>query len=199
MNPYLKYAVKVLKSIAAIDLRVIATALVCVSILHICATLASPYLVDSTAFLRLKPMLPLNTMKILPPIQPSSQPLPFLSADVRYAMCRFSAHDTPVTVTAVLPDKGWTLAIHTPQGDNIYTATGTAARETRLTLRLVASKTSFTGLTPESRGRIAKGEPIQIVESREGIAILRAPDTGAAYARRTTLAIRRAKCFPSKQ
>ncbi len=199
MNVYLKHALTWIKSLASIDMRLVATTLVSIGILHICATLASPHLVEKTAYSRLKATLPINKMKILPPIKPDAQPLPFLSADVRYAMCLFSAKAGPITITAELPDRGWTLSIHTPQGDNIYTATGNTARSSQITLQIVASMSSFSGLTPQSLGLTLSEDPVQTVEAKKGIAILRAPDRGEAYSRNTILAMRKAKCFYAKQ
>jgi len=199
MNVYMHKALAWIKSLASINIRVVATAIVAIGILHICTTLASPFLVEKTAYGRMEKQLPLNEMKILPPVTPTSQPLPFLSADVRYAMCRFSSTQGPITITAFLPDKGWTLSIHTPKGDNIYTATGNSSHTSLITLKLVASSNSFSGLTPQSLGLSLKEDPIQVLEAKNGIAVVRAPDRGEAYIRNTILAMRRAKCFHAKQ
>jgi len=199
MNIYMRQVLAWIKSLASINLHVVATAIVSIGILHICATLASPFLVEKSAYVRMKKQLPINEMKILPPVTPTSQPLPFLSADVRYAMCRFSSTEGPITITASLPDKGWTLSIHTPKGDNIYTATGYSSHTTLITLKIVASSNSFSGLTPQSLGLSNKEDPIQILEAKKGFAVLRAPDRGEAYIRETILAMRRAKCFHAKQ
>ncbi len=95
-------------------------------ILHICATLAAPYLTAASAFSRLAPALPVNKMLVLREIAPGAEPLPFLSPDARYAMCHFDAANGPVTVSATLPpDPGWMLAVITPKGDNIYATAST--------------------------------------------------------------------------
>lgn len=196
LKPMLARLYALLRFILAIDPRVIATALVSVGILHICATLASPHFVESSAYRQLSKVIPLHKMKILDPIRPDKQPLPYLSPDARYAMCRFDSTGGPVSLGAYLPEKGWTFSIHNPQGDNIYTATGRDARETTITVKVVASTNSFSGLTPQSKGLTTSREPIQIVEARTGIAIVRAPDRGEAYLRPLILALRKTTCKP---
>ena len=199
MNDILKRVQSIAKSLLSTDIRVVAATLVSIGILHICATLAAPHLVESSAFHRLEPALPLHKMKILREIDAETQPIPFLSPDVRYAMCRFDSTQGTITIEATLPNKGWTLSIHTPQGDNIYTATGQDARETQVALKVVASVNSFSGLTPQSLGRSLSAEPQETIEARTGLAILRAPDRGKSYERNTILTMRHAKCYSSKK
>ena len=58
-------------------------------ILHISYVLAAPHLSGGTAWRQLGSQLPVNQMKVLAPIRPGAQPLPFMAPDVRYAMCRY--------------------------------------------------------------------------------------------------------------
>src|SRR5690606_20344600 len=129
------------------NLRIVLAALCAMGILHILTTLTVPLFSVTTAFARLEPLLPVNEMKILPPVTPDAQPLPFLTPDVRYAMCRYDSTGGPVRVTAVLPGRGWSLALHTPSGENVYAATGRDDRSTTLHLRIVPAEERFFGLS----------------------------------------------------
>lgn len=174
-------AFKWLTRIGPPNLRIALAALCAMGILHICATLTAPLFSVTTAFARLEPLLPVNEMKILPPITPDAQPLPFLTPDVRYAMCRYDSTGGPVTVTAVLPGRGWSLALHTPDGNNVYAATGRDDRSTVMRLRIVPAEERFFGLSPEAQGMTRPTARTQTVESTRGVAIIRAPDKGQAY------------------
>lgn len=175
-------------------LRIVLAALCAMGILHICATLTVPLFSVTTAFARLEPLLPVNEMKILPPVTPDAQPLPFLTPDVRYAMCRYDSTGGPVTVTAILPGRGWSLALHTPNGDNVYAATGRDDQSTTLRLRIVPAEERFFGLSPEAQGIARPTSRMQTVESTRGIAIIRAPDKGQSYQRIIEADLHQADC-----
>jgi uncharacterized membrane protein len=164
-------------------------------ILHICATLAAPYLTAASAFSRLAPALPVNKMQVLHNIAPGSEPLPFLSPHARYAMCRFDATNGPVSVAATLPpDPGWMLAVITPQGDNIYAAASVPGRETPITLVLVPSEKHFLGVTPEARGIARDVQPPVAIAATRGIVVVRGPDKGLAYRSEVERNLRQAAC-----
>jgi uncharacterized membrane protein len=188
------HAIKWLARIRPPNLRIALAALCAMGILHICATLTAPLFSVTTAFARLEPLLPVNEMKILPPVTPEAQPLPFLTPDVRYAMCRYDSTGGPVTVTAVLPGRGWSLALHTPNGDNVYAATGRDDRSTTLRLRIVPTEDRFFGLSPEAQGMARPTARTQTVASTRGVAIIRAPDKGQAYQRIIEADLLRAHC-----
>ena len=78
-------------------------------ILHILATLAVPFFTTTTAFATLRGSLPANRMVLLPPPAPGKQPLPFLTPDSLYAMCRFDVSVDSLAVTAAVAHPGWTL------------------------------------------------------------------------------------------
>lgn len=187
---------RILGLIGKIELRVIIAALVAIGILHICATLAAPYLAVAPAYSRLRPVLPVNTMTVLPPVTAANQPLPFAGPDSRYAMCRFETASNPVTLTATLPDVGWTLAIYTPAGENIYVASGQSGQRTDIAIKLVPSGELFGGLTPESRGLApAQQQPLSFA-ARRGLAVVRAPDRGYGYREQTEQVLKLATCEP---
>jgi len=164
-------------------------------ILHICATLAAPYLTADSAYARLAPALPVNKMQVLGEITPGSEPLPFLSPDARYALCRFDTSAGPVTVTATLPpDPGWMLAVMSPQGDNLYASASTPGRTTPIALALVPSEDHFLGVTPEARGITRDADPPVALAAKHGIIVVHAPDRGISYRRDTEASLRLARC-----
>ncbi len=175
--------------------QLIIAAPIAAGILHICATLAAPYLTAASAFSRLAPALPVNKMQVLHPISPGTEPLPFLSPHARYAMCRFDSSGGPVSVTATLPpDPGWMLAVISPQGDNVYAAASTPGRETPITLVLVPSENHFLGVTPEARGIARDAQPPAVIAATRGIVVVRGPDKGIAYRGEVERDLRKAAC-----
>ena len=91
---------KIAEVLSRANWQLILAARVAAGILHICATLASPYLTAASAYSRLAPGLPVNRMQILSVAAPGAEPVPFMSPDARYAMCRFDATGGPVSVAA---------------------------------------------------------------------------------------------------
>ena len=199
-HPLLEKAAPILKWLGGIriNLRLALAAICAIGILHVCATLAAPMLMMRSAFDRLSPQLPINETVVFPPVTPGSQPIPFMTPDVRYAMCRYDTTDAPVIVTAELPDLGWSLALHTPDGDNIYAATGVDVRRTNLRIRILPANERFMGLTPEALGMSNTPEKPQTLRSARGIVALRAPDKGRAYRPSTEAALRRFRCSAQK-
>ncbi len=175
--------------------QLIIAAPIAAGILHICATLAAPYLTAASAFTRLAPALPVNKMLVLHDIAPGAEPLPFLSPHARYAMCLFDSTKGPVSVSATLPpDPGWMLAVITPQGDNVYAAASSPGRETPITLVLVPSESHFLGVTPEARGIARDQQPPAAIAAKHGIVVLRGPDRGLAYHSEVEKSLKQAAC-----
>jgi uncharacterized membrane protein len=187
----LSYALDLLQKI---NWRVIAAALFAVGILHILATLAAPELAASRAYDRLAGKLPLNTMQLLPPITPSTQPLPFLSPDARYALCRFDTGNGAVSVTASLPGPGWILALYSTQGDNFFASVAQPGRRTEVSLLLVPVEERFNLLAPKSLDAGNEKDATLTVAAQTGLAVLRAPDQGQAYGARNLAELGRARC-----
>lgn len=192
-----------------INVPLIAAALFASAILHILATFATPLLTPTSAYDRLASALPLNTMQVLPEIAPGSQPLPFLSPDARYAMCRFDTKDGAVTLSAVLPEPGWTLQLYSPKGEAFFTSVGTPQRPTDVSLRIVpghdawqlgARPTGFaTGLMGRRTATVAVAQEATLtIPANEGIAVLRAPDRGESYRNRSAADLSRAVCAAHK-
>lgn len=175
--------------------QLIIAAPVAAGVLHICATLAAPYLTAASAYSRLAPGLPVNRMQLLNVSAPGTEPLPFLSPDARYAMCRFDSSGGPVTISSTLPpDIGWTLTVMTPQGDNIYATASVPARPTPVSLVLVPSDEAFLGVTPEARGIARDAQPPTVVSARRGIVVVRGPDKGFSYQRHVEAVLKDAHC-----
>lgn len=176
-----------------LSFAMLATAIVTGAVLHIVTTFAIPAINSGSAFDRVKFQLDLNTMKVLQPDTTGAMPLPFLSPDMRYAFCRYDISSGPVTVSAVLPDIGWSLALYTPQGDNFYAVPGQDGRAVEIVFNI--SPASDRLLIPVPGQRRADVDAAQVTSpSREGLVVIRAPNKGAAAAPMTDAALRRATC-----
>jgi uncharacterized membrane protein len=176
---------------------VVLSALVAATILHILATLAAPRLAPSPAYRRLAELLPPNTMQVLAPIAPGAQPLPFMAADARYAVCRFDTTKGGVRINAGLPGAGWSLTLYTDKGDSIYTAVAQPGRRTDVALQLSTADERFAGLTPEAAGGEVKLDRSLSLTAKRGLAILRAPDQGLAYRAANEAELKRSVCAVS--
>lgn len=175
--------------------QLILAAPVAAGILHICATLAAPYLTAASAYSRLAPGLPVNRMQLLNVSAPGAEPLPFLAPDARYAMCSFDTSAGPVTVASTLPpDIGWTLTVVNPQGDNIYAAASVPQRPTPIQLALVPSEDAFLGVTPEARGIARDAQQPTVVSATRGIVVVRGPDKGFSYQHHVEAVLKDARC-----
>lgn len=175
-------------------LRALLMALMAAAALHIIVTLAAPMMTGASAYTRLSAQLPLHVMKVLPPLSPENQPLPFLGADARYAMCRFDTAKGVVAVSARLPEAGWTLSVFSSSGDNVYVAAGDAGQTPEIALLLVPSDDRFMGLTPEAGGSAAGQQGALKLAARKGLIVVRAPDRGVAYRRAAEAELARATC-----
>jgi uncharacterized membrane protein len=173
------------------------TALVAVvagGLIHIAATLVVPQFATASAFQRLSDALPLNRMRVLPPVDAAAQPLPYLGPDVRLAVCRYDVGDDPVTLSFALPDKGWTLGLYTTWGDNFYVLPAQDNRSGELTLTLVPpGERSFSLLTLGGRATITSISQIEVPETR-GFAVIRAPVRGRAFAAEIETTLKKADC-----
>lgn len=175
--------------------QLILAAPVAAGILHICATLAAPYLTAASAYSRLAPALPVNRMQVLNASAPGAEPLPFMSPDARYAMCRFDTSGGPVSVASTLPpDLGWTLTVMNPQGDSLYAAASVPSRPTPIQIAIVPSEDAFLGVTPEARGIARDAQQPTAVAATRGIVIVRGPDKGFSYQRHVDAVLKDARC-----
>jgi uncharacterized membrane protein len=167
-------------------------------VIHISATLALPVLGRGTAFQRVRDLLPVNRMVILPAPAPGKQLLPFMLPDALYAMCRFDLSADPVTVTAALAEPGWALSLHTPQGDNFYVMPAQQLRRSEVSLVIVPGGDRLSDAGPQTR-RTASLETHIASPTDEGLIVVRAPLKGLAWRAATEAALRRAHCAPAKR
>lgn len=178
-----------------LNIGVVLAALLAATILHVLTTLAAPRLAPAPAYSRLAGALPANSMQVLPPIAPGMQPLPFMGADARYAICRFDATRGAVTITASLLGAGWSLSLYSEKGDSIYTSVAQPGRRTDVNLQISTVDDRFTGLTPEASGLdVTRDNSSLSISAKRGLAVLRAPDQGLAYGALNEVALKRSAC-----
>lgn len=182
--------------LSTVKWQIAAVALVCGGIVHIVATLLVPQLATGNAVQRLFVNMPVNRMQILPATTPASQPLPFMSPDTRYAVCRFDVGGGPIVVSALLADTGWSLALYTPDGDNFYAVPAPDARRADVSFVLVPPVERPTlGFLHLGRVSAADASASEIaVPQREGLAVVRASLRGQAYAAEVEAQLGRASC-----
>ncbi len=166
---------------------------VAAAIVHLIATFMAMSDTRTSAYQRLS-SLPVNSMKLQPPLTPGQQLLPFLAPDARYAICRFSALKAPVEVTAVLPGLGWTLGVYHPDGSTGYFAAGASGHPTTVALTVLPGDDRFLGLSPQALGKPAGAAAQVTVTAKEGLVVVRAPDTGASYRQIEEAALAKAVC-----
>lgn len=177
-------------------LRFLALLAAIAGIVHIVSAFASMNDRSRDAYARLAPDLKANTMTLMPPVRPGAQYLPFLSTDARYALCRFDTTNGPVSVTAQLPDLGWTIGIYRRDGSAAYFAAASEGRTTNISLTLMPGDDRFTGLTPEALGKADASASPLTVSARQGLVVVRAPDKGLAYAAQAETGLTQADCAP---
>ena len=167
-------------------------------VLHILATLAVPFFGASTAFAKLREALPANRMVVMAPPAPGKQALPFLTPDALYAMCRFDVSVDSLAVTAAVAHAGWTLSMHTPQGDNFYVMPAQQLRRADVSLVVVPAASTLSEFSSTPR-RISATDSQIPSPSSEGLVIVRAPLKGLAWRAEAEAILRRATCTPIKR
>ena len=166
---------------------------------HIVSTLRAMSDTSRSAYSLLASQLPANAMVVLPAIKTGRQFLPFMSPDARYALCRFDTSKGPVSVSAELPDRGWTIGVFRRDGSSAYFAAAPVGRVTHMALMLVPDDDRFMGLTPEARGHMNTGDAPLTVAARQGLVIVRAPDKGLSYTSISEAGLAKASCAPKPQ
>ena len=167
-------------------------------IIHITATMAVPLVSSGHALARLRDTLPANRMVLLPPPAPGKQPLPFLAPDALYAMCRYDITVDSLIVTAAMAQAGWTLSLHTPQGDNFFVMPAQETRRGDVSLTVVPSAERLGEFVATPR-RVSAQETLVASPSWEGLVVVRAPLRGLAWRAETEALLRRATCTPVKR
>lgn len=171
--------------------------LVAAGVVHIVATLIVPKLATGSAWHRIGASLPANRMIILPPATSDKQILPFIGPDVRLAVCRYDVSSGPVYISAVLPDKGWTLGLYTPAGDNFYAIPAQDFRRAEVRFVLSPPADRFLGLFDWGRQPDTSAGHIA-VPATQGMVMVRAPMRGRAYTSEIEAVLARAQCVPQR-
>jgi uncharacterized membrane protein len=180
-------------SLPRLSLHLILVAIVTSGIVHITSTLAIPYMGSETGYERLSANLPLNTMRILPRTTPGNEMLPFNDPEQQLAVCRFDLSAGLVTVTAMLPDPGWSLAIYSSHGDNYYTVAAVGLRQPEVTLVLEPTRATLLNLF--GIGSAPNFDPSRIqAPDTQGLVVIRAPRKGLAFDHRNAAMLARASC-----
>lgn len=178
------------------NLRLLAILVLAAGAIHIVTSLRAMNDTSHAAYSVLAPQLPANMMMVMPPVRPGQQLLPFMSADARYAFCRFDTRAGPVSVNAELPDHGWTVGIFHRDGSSAYFAAAPSGRVATIALTIVPADDRFLGLTPEARGKINAGQAPLTVTAKDGLIVVRAPDKGLAYRNESEAALAKVSCAP---
>lgn len=177
-----------------LDWRVVGAALACAGILHVCTALVAASLVTDTAYKRLGKGLPVNEVRILAPITPDNQPLPFMAPDARYGICRYDTKKGPVHLTATLPEPGWAIALYDEDGVNYFTAVAGVDRARQIDVLLIPHVTG--GLVQPNRtaetGAVSRSQ-LRIHAAR-GLALIRAPDNGTSFQTKNKALLKLARC-----
>ena len=138
-------------------------------------------------------------MVFLPPPAPGKQPLPFLTPDALYAMCRFDVSVDSLAVTAAVAHPGWTLSMHTPAGRQLLRHAGPAAAPRRGVPDWWCRRpTTFSEFASTPR-RISATESQIPSPTYEGLVMVRAPLKGLAWRAEAEALLKRASCTPVKR
>ncbi len=167
--------------------------LVCGGIIHIISTLVVPQFATASGVKRLADKLPVNRMVVLDRASVENQIVPFVGPDLRLAVCRFDVANGPVNVSAMLPDKGWSLGIYTMQGDNFYVVPATDFRRSEVSFQIMPPVEKVLGFFNFGRSVEASASQVQVAQP-DGLIVLRAPVRGRAYLAETEAYLQRAQC-----
>lgn len=187
----------ILRLCRAVNLRIVLLALVSGGLIHIVVTLMMPRFATANGVQRLSNDLPTNKLVLLPAGAAATQNVPFVSSSQRLAVCRYDVSEGPVEVTAVLPDRGWSLGLYTLEGDNFHVLTSQGGRQAQqVTFRLVAAAERSFGVFQLARAPVDRNASQVTVPQPRGLLVIRAPLMGRAYAGETEALLARASCDP---
>lgn len=179
--------------LAADVLRIATAAFLMGAILHLCTTFVLARIGATQPFSKVVKALPINEVRLLPPVTPKTQVLPFEAADVITTACAFDASQGPVLVRAVLAGAGWTLALYSPTGTNFYSIAGQDGRRTEIALMLVPAGDEFVPMPRDPTGQQQRIEQVTL-PAKAGLMLLRAPLPGQAWRREIETDLKLASC-----
>lgn len=178
--------------------RLLLAALTAAGIVHICTTLATVHYGEVAGYTLLAAQSPANQINYLPEVTPQNQSLPFLMPDTRYAVCRFDASNSTVHIRAELPEPGWSLSMHAPNGDNFLFVAGTIDRTTKINIVVNPRDPKFEAKTlaelPEK-----KKSPVITIKREHGIAIFKAPINALAFRRLADEQLNLFECYEERR
>jgi len=162
------------------------------AIVHICAVMAAPMVYRGDAYSRLARSLPMNSFVLIPQAQWNAQILPFQMPDARYSICRFDINNGPLSIKAVLPEPGWTLALYGQSGEGFY-AIPASERKTALNVMLLPPGEHFLGFVNEARNQDSELSQIT-APGRRGLAVIRAPLKGRSFSAQIERDLAQSEC-----
>lgn len=183
--------------IRRVSWRTVAGALLLGGAIHICAVLAVPMMGPGNAFLKMREALPANRAVLLPLPAPGNQLVPFMTPDALYVFCRYDISVDSLRVTTALSEPGWTLSLHTPQGDNFYVMPA-QQRRTDISFVIVPGVDRLLDGPPISN-RLGSAETQVASPTLDGVVMVRAPLKGLAWRAETEAALARTSCSTVKR
>ncbi len=170
-------------------------------IIHITVIMSLPYLSDHDAWHRLNSKnqlnLPTNRLVAFTSSSSNPMPLPYMTTDIRYAVCLYDLSQGDLLIQADLLDDYWSIAIYTRYGQNYYMINGSDIRRSQVELLLTAktkSKGVFLGTAP-SKNEETGDDLIKVnALDKQGIIMIRAPLLGDAFAERAEQSLKNASC-----
>lgn len=161
-------------------------------VIHIAAILGLPYLGERDAWARLAALSSENQVYVLPPGEHDA-PLPLMAPDIGYAFCRFDLTNKNVLVKAEFPERTWSAAVYTRQGENFYLISGADAKRKDLRL-LIVPRARLPEEASTEKSEEGDEQNIVIAPAATGIVLIRAPIRGAAYKQRVLDVLRNVSC-----
>ncbi len=177
---------------------VVLLTLVLAALIHIVAVLSLPVLAPQTAWNRLLPLGPANTIVMLPEPTPKQATFPMMAPDIRYAFCRYDLSKGPIRLSTTLQNRLLMIALYTPEGKNFYAVTGADTSRPKLTLVIA---TADQNVIEESLDAPEDADKVAVVRAPtdRGIALIRAPLTGPSFSGRAETALKKTTCGLDKK
>ena len=171
----------------------LAAALLTGLLLHIATVLTVSFAMPHRGMLEANKLGPVNTLKVLPAATPGGLPLPFMTADSRYAVCRFDTRKGPVAIHASLGDDDWTIALYSPAGDNVYVVSGADLDRREIELLLTTDQDGVGQALSTAKDAAAASVSVGL-SNHTGLALISAPVPSPAYANQTERLLTQATC-----
>ncbi len=106
-------------------------------IIHIAVVFMVPYYSSRDAWAQMDHFGVDDQFHVLPLPKAGAEPLTALDPRLLHAVCKFSLADSPVRITAILPDEFWSIAIFDRRGRNVYSLNDRSAERRRLDLAVI--------------------------------------------------------------